>query len=444
MTTPGPSDLPRVVLLALIRFALAAAVFGAAELFASDVLGADRMPLALVVVATGVVAVLFWASSAPVQRLVDRLLFGEQATGFEAGRALLRRMATTLPVDDILPALAETAGRTTHSARAEVRVLLSDGQPWSQVWPPRAVADGSEPVTIGVRHAGADVGEIEVDLADSGEADRDRDLLGDLARPAGLALSTVRLTVDLRRRAAELQKVTDELELSNRRIAVARRTEIDRLRAEMAARVLPHIDRADAIVDLESAGTGDQPTARPETSSGTDTVAPAAVDRALAEVADALESLRTLARGIYPPRLADAGLAVSLEGWQQRSGIGMELHLHGEDDALRRHPDAEACLYFSIVTVLGAIGAGAIRPVVTLAFSSTDADAVISGEASDDPRTAAVWTAALQAVRDRIEAFDGRLAVDAPQTVAATTAVRLWLPLADPASSVPGHTGTAP
>ena len=39
-----------------------------------------------------------------------------------------------------------------HSTRAEVRLLLSDGEPWSQVWPELATADGS-PVTVGVRHA---------------------------------------------------------------------------------------------------------------------------------------------------------------------------------------------------------------------------------------------------------------------------------------------------
>ena len=110
------------------------------------------------------------------------------------------------PVDEVVPALAETAGRTMHSTRAEVRLLMSDGDSWSQVWPQRAVADGSQ-MTVGVRHGGTDVGEIEVDVADPDESDRDRGLLDDLARPAGLALSTVRLTVELRRRAADLEEV---------------------------------------------------------------------------------------------------------------------------------------------------------------------------------------------------------------------------------------------
>ena len=76
-------------------------------------------------------------------------------------------MATTLPVDEVVPALAETAGRTVHSPRAEVRLNMSDGDAWSQVWPPRAAADESpgtpETIEVEVRHGGTEVGEIQVD-----------------------------------------------------------------------------------------------------------------------------------------------------------------------------------------------------------------------------------------------------------------------------------------
>ena len=188
-------------------------------------------------------------------------------------------------------------------------MLLSDGDPWSQVWPARAVADGS-PVTVGVRHAGTAVGEIEVDIADPDESDRDRMLLDDLARPAGLALSTVRLTVELRRRAAELEALTAALGQSYQRIADARRTEID-------ADADGNAGSGDAAPGprRRSAITGDCRPSRP----------PSHRARRAADVAEALESLRILARGIYPPRLADAGLAVSLEGWQQRSGVAVDL-----------------------------------------------------------------------------------------------------------------------
>ena len=251
MTGRGASGWPRIGLLSSARFVVAVAVFAAAELFSTEVLSSPaRMPLWPVLVATALVAMVFWLIHDPLGRLVDRLLLGERADGYQAGRMLLQRMSSTLSVDEVAPALAETAGRTMHSSRAEVRLLLSDGDRWSRVWPEQAVADGS-PVTVDVRHAGSAVGEIEVDLADADESDRDRMLLDDLARPAGLALSTVRLTVELRRRAAELEDLNAALRLSYRRIADTRRTEIARMRTEMQDRVMPHLDRAQVAITQE-------------------------------------------------------------------------------------------------------------------------------------------------------------------------------------------------
>ncbi len=392
----------RIALLGAVRFVVALAVFATAELFSTRVLSSvDRMPLWLVLAATAVVAMIFWLIRDPSERLVDRLLLGERAGGYEAGRQLLQRMSTTLPVDEIVPALAETAGRTMHSARAEVRLLLSDGDPWSQVWPERAVADGS-PVMVGVRHAGTAVGEIEIDVADAGESDRDRMLLDDLARPAGLALSTVRLTVELRRRAVELEALTAALGLSYQRIADARHTEIARMRAELQDRVMPYLDRAESAIDQEVDGSGSS-----NGSAGRDGSNGSLIERARLDVAEALESLRILARGIYPPRLADAGLAVSLEGWQQRSGVAVDVRVQGDEAVLRENSELESCLYFCLVTALGALGAGGgSRPTATLDIGPAEIGLIVSGSVEDG---SAAGSPAMMAVRDRVEAFGGRI-----------------------------------
>jgi hypothetical protein len=416
----------RIALLGAVRFVVALAVFATAELLSSRVLSSvDRMPLWLVLAATAVVAMIFWLIHDPSERLVDRLLLGERAGGYEAGRLLLQRMATTLPVDEIVPALAETAGRTMHSARAEVRLLLSDGDPWSQVWPERAVADGS-PVMVGVRHAGTAVGEIEIDVADADESGRDRMLLDDLARPAGLALSTVRLTVELRRRAVELEALTEALGQSYQRIADARRTEIARMRGELQDRVMPYLDRAELAIAQEMDVTG--------VGGGS---AGSLIERARLDVAEALESLRVLARGIYPPRLADAGLAVSLEGWQQRSGVAVDVRVRGDEAVLRENSELESCLYFCLVTALGALRAGGGgRPSATLDIGAAEIGLIVSGSPEDGSAEggSAADSPAMMAVRDRVEAFGGRIdiidrntdRVDADGQVATT--LRAWIP----------------
>jgi hypothetical protein len=352
-------------------------------------------------------------------------------------------MASTLPVDDVVPALAETAGRTTHSTRAEVRLLFSDGEPWSQVWPERATADGS-PVTVDVRHAGTAVGEIEVDLADAEESPRDRMLLDDLARPAGLALSTVRLTVELRRRAAELEDLTAVLASSYRRIADARRTEAERIRAEMQDRVMPHLDRAQAVITGDLAHRADS----------------RRIDQAREDVAEALDALRTLARGIYPPRLADAGLAVSLEGWWQRSGIAIDLQIRGDQEALHVNIELESCLYFCLVTALGELDANGEGPAAALDIGAAEVGLRITGAIRS---TSVQHSPAMMAVRDRVDAFGGRfeIAVQAPEPATGSTGpdgdetsthgtdpaggpvdagtasrvtLRAWIPLVDPAA----------
>ena len=98
------------------------------------------------------------------------------------------------------------------------------------------------------------MGEIDVDLRDADLSGRDRRLLDDLVGPAGLALSTVRLTVELRRRAAELEQVTAALAVSTERIADARRVQIERMRGDIRQRVLPHLDRAQRRIADQSVG----------------------------------------------------------------------------------------------------------------------------------------------------------------------------------------------
>ena len=214
-------------------------------------------------------------------------------------------------------------------------------------------------------------------------------LLDDLARPAGLALSTVRLTVELRRRAVELEALTAALGLSYQRIADARRTEIARMPAEMQDRVMPHLDRA---------AVGDRPGdwTRPRRRAGRLGRQP---DRTGARrCRRGLESLRILARGIYPPRLADAGLAVSLEGWQQRSGVAVDVRMRGDEAALRENSELESCLYFCLVTALGALATGGgSRPSAALDIGpaevgpgrqrSSSADGSSGAQSGDDGRS---------------------------------------------------------
>lgn len=128
MIPASRSDWWRATLLGTARFVIAVIIYGGALMLSrSWSSGLDRMPVWFVLVASAVLAAVLWMTRKPLQDLVDRLVLGDRADGYAQVRVLLQRMATTLPVDEVVPALAGTAGRTVHSSRAEVRLNMSDG-----------------------------------------------------------------------------------------------------------------------------------------------------------------------------------------------------------------------------------------------------------------------------------------------------------------------------
>src|SRR5205085_12582925 len=67
------------------------------------------------------------------------------------------------------------------------------------------------------------------------------------------------------------------------------------------------------------------------------------------EIGQALEDLRDLARGIYPPLLADRGLAEALRSQVERATIDVRL----EAGELGRYPqEVEAAVYFCVLEAL--------------------------------------------------------------------------------------------
>ena len=86
---------------------------------------------------------------------------------------------------------------------------------------------------------------------------------------------------------------------------------------------------------------------------------PAEMSRLLAEmrrdVHAAIEAIRSLARDVYPPLLADLGLAAALRGLVTGSGYAVELDVPAD----RFPEDAEATVYFSCLDVIRLVGSSA-------------------------------------------------------------------------------------
>jgi signal transduction histidine kinase len=136
----------------------------------------------------------------------------------------------------------------------------------------------------------------------------------------------------------------------------------------------------------------------------------AKLDGLQAQATDALENLRDLARGIYPPLLADQGLVVALEGQARKAALPVEV----EGEGIGRYPqEVEAAVYFCCLEALQNVAkyANASTARVRLA----DLDGTVTFEVTDDgtgfdPEHTPLGTG-LQGMRDRLEALGGTLMI---------------------------------
>jgi signal transduction histidine kinase len=134
------------------------------------------------------------------------------------------------------------------------------------------------------------------------------------------------------------------------------------------------------------------------------------LERLQAEAQEALENLRDLARGIFPPLLADRGLAAALESQARKSAVPVEVHPNGVG---RYPPEAEAAAYFCVLEALQNVAkyAGASRVTVRLG----EKDGYLEFSVSDDGRgfdaAAAPRGSGLRNMSDRLEALGGRVQV---------------------------------
>ena len=122
----------------------------------------------------------------------------------------------------------------------------------------------------------------------------------------------------------------------------------------------------------------------------------------------ALDDLRDLARGIYPPLLADKGLAVALESQGRKAAVPTTI----EPDGVGRYPrEVEAAVYFCALEAMQNVAkyADASSTIVRLA----ERDGRLVFEIQDDGRGfdagATTYGTGVQGMADRLDAIGGTL-----------------------------------
>ncbi len=134
------------------------------------------------------------------------------------------------------------------------------------------------------------------------------------------------------------------------------------------------------------------------------------LDELQADAADALGNLRDLARGVYPPLLAEQGLAAALQAQAVKSSLPVAVQAR----AVGRLPqDAEAAVYFCCLEALQNstkhAGAGQARIWIRIQDGSLCFTVSDDGAGFDARRTPA--GAGLRNMADRLAALGGRIEI---------------------------------
>ena len=318
------------------------------------------------------------------RRTANRIVYGARATSYEVLTEFSERVGDAYAAEDVLPRMAQVLGMGLGADAAAVWFLTAGELQPAAVWP-----EGADPPRehlLDVVDRGERLGAISVampatdPLGPGGER-----LMRDLASQAGLVLRNVRLIEELRSSRRRLVTAQDE---ERRKIE---RNLHDGAQQQLVALAV-QLKLARTMVDRDPAKAG------------------ALLDTLQGSANDALEDLRDLARGIYPPLLADKGLAVALQAQARKAVLPVTI----DADGVGRFPvDVESAVYFSCLEALQNVAKYADAGRASIRLS--DGSGELRFEVRDDGRgfdpSSTNYGTGLQGIADRLAALGGELVV---------------------------------
>jgi signal transduction histidine kinase len=354
----------------------------------------------LTVLAAATIAVAFNPVRDRAKRFANRLVYGERATPYEVLSEFSERVAETYSVEDVLPRMATALGEGTGARDATVWLRVGAELRPSATWgierapsEPIPIANGEVPAfrdvskVAPVLHRDELLGALTVTKPPNDPLSvPEAKLVDDLAAQAGLVLRNVRLTEELRASRRRIVAAQDE------RAKQLERNLHDGAQQQLVALGV-QLNLAHRLAERDA----------PEMA--------ATLDGLQAQTTDALENLRDLARGIFPPLLADQGLVVALDAQARKAALPVEI----EGDGVGRYPqEVEAAIYFCCLEALQNVAkyAKAASARVRLAGG----DGTVTFEVTDDgsgfdPTRTPLGTG-LQGMRDRLEALGGTFEIE--------------------------------
>jgi signal transduction histidine kinase len=332
------------------------------------------------------------------------------------------RVAESYAADNVLPRMARVLAEGTGAARAEVWLRTGDILRQAASWPAdsadaepaRMVGDSLPEMldadrAVEVRHQGELLGALTVTKR-KGESltPVEEKLLTDLAAQAGLVLKNVGLT-------SELLARLEDLRASRQRLVAAQDEERRRLERNLHDGAQQNLVALKVKLGLAEMFAEKDP-AR----------AKATLAELKADTDEALETLRDLARGIYPPLLADKGLVVALESQARKATVPVEV----QSDGIGRYPqETEAAIYFCVLEALQNVQKYGQATAAIVRISARDGE--LRFEVEDDGKGFDPATtrrgSGLTNMADRLDALGGSIDLDSKP--GSGTRLRGWLPI---------------
>jgi len=248
---------------------------------------------------------------------------------------VMRRVASN-------PRRADAELTITPAEESIVANASVSGAAWAKVWLPKLLTDRAEAsfrvVPFGA--TGRLLGLIVIERRRRGDAlAADADMtLEELAREVGAGLNKQRLDAALHASLEQLRHQADELQASRARIVVAADAERRRIERDL------HDGAQQYLVAIAVKARLIQQLARTDPAGGM-----ALTQDLVHDVESALDELRTLAQGIYPPLLSSAGLVEALAAACRR----MPLHVRLEAEGVGRYQtELEAAVYYCCLEAL--------------------------------------------------------------------------------------------
>jgi signal transduction histidine kinase len=358
--------------------------------------GTDYLPT--VIIAAFLAGVFLWLRPR-VARLANRLVYGKRATPYEVLSEFSERVGETYSTEDVLPRMAQLLMQATGALRADVWLRVGAELRCEATWPADAQAPPSRQLVgdaatsadgeylAEVRHQDELLGVITLDTpVDDPMNTAKETLVHDLASQAGLVLRNVRLIEDLR--------------ASRQRLVAAQDEERRKLERNIHDGVQQQLVALTVQLRLAEQLTQRNPAKARELMGSLQGL-----------TNEALDDLRDLARGIYPPLLADKGLPIALEAQARKSPVPVSVRA----DGVTRYPQAiESAVYFSCLEALNNVAKYAEAEHVSITLSRQNGS--LEFEVTDDGRgfdaDVTAHGTGLQGIADRLDALGGTFRIE--------------------------------